>query len=521
MANSKRILVSWIGTTDLLSMASCASQTVQKKVLAACQRDRPLTGRGPIKTLVESIAFDEVHLLCNYSDHVGRDYVKWLGHGSTLREIELTNPTDYPPIFTAVDSFLAELITKPSQLCIHLSPGTPAMTAIWVLLGKSKYPATFYQTYGDKYSETEIPFDLVVDFVPELIRDADRTLQHLSERSPQQIRGFDQIIGNSKAIRLAVGRAAKAAIRDVPVLIQGDSGTGKEMFARAIHQGSHRASGPFVAINCAAIPRELLESELFGHKKGAFTSADANHEGAFEQADGGTLFLDEIGECESAMQAKLLRALQSPPGKGPCHRVFRRVGESKDRISDVRVLAATNRDLIKRIQEHAFREDLYYRLAVITIKLPPLCERSTDISLLADELLKQINSEFAIQEPGYKPKSLSDDAQSFIRKFPWPGNVRQLYNALTQAAVMTDRDILRKGDIVAAVPEIPIAPTDVMERPLGDGFNLSEHLDSIHRHYIQRALEASGGIKSKARKLLGVPSDQTFSAQLKRLNLWD
>lgn len=133
MANPKRTLVSWIGTTDLLCMASCASQSVQKRVLSACQRDRPLTGRGPIKTLVESIAFDEVHLLCNYSDHVGRDYVKWLGNGAKLREIELTNPTDYPSIFTAVDSFLAELISpKPCQLCIHLSPGTPAMTAIWV-----------------------------------------------------------------------------------------------------------------------------------------------------------------------------------------------------------------------------------------------------------------------------------------------------------------------------------------------------------------------------------------------------
>lgn len=521
MAKPKRILVSWIGTTDLLSMANRASPSVQKRILEVCGRDRPLEGRGPIKTLVDSIEFDQIHLLCNYKDKVGGHYVKWLGHGANLIEIDLSNPTDYPSVFNAVDSFLSELLSKegPAQLSIHLSPGTPAMAAVWVLLGKSRYPATFYQTYGEKYSETQIPFDLAIDFVPELLRDADSALQHLASRSPQEIHGFDQIIGESTAIRLAVGRAAKAAARDVAILIQGDSGTGKEMFARAIHQGSHRAACPFVPINCAAIPKELLESELFGHKKGSFTGADADHAGAFEQADGGTLFLDEIGECDPAMQAKLLRVLQPPPGGGPCQRVFRRVGESKDRTKNVRVVAATNRDLMKRVQQNKFREDLYYRLAVIMVKLPPLRDRSTDIPMIADTLLAQINAEFRKLEPGYKDKTLSKDAVAFIRKFQWPGNVRQLQNALTQAAVMTDRDVIRKGDLDSAISESPAASPDAMGLPLGDGFSISEHLDSIQRHYIQRALEATGGVKSRARKLLGVTSDQTFGAQLKRLKI--
>ena len=244
------------------------------------------------------------------------------------------------------------------------------MTAIWVLLGKSRYPATFYQTHDGRAWKTEIPFDLAFDFVPELLHSPDLSLQHLAARSPQEIAGFNQIIGNSKAIRLAVGRAQKAAIRDVPVLILGETGTGKELFARAIHDASHRQGGPFLAINCAAIPQELLESELFGHKKGAFTGASADHAGAFEQADGGTIFLDEIGECAPGMQSKLLRVLQPPPGTGPCHRVFRRVGETRDRTSDVRVIAATNRDLLQEVEAHRFREDLYYRLAVITLKIP-------------------------------------------------------------------------------------------------------------------------------------------------------
>ncbi|MEZ6081229.1 MAG: sigma 54-interacting transcriptional regulator [Pirellulaceae bacterium] len=217
--------------------------------------------------------------------------------------------------------------------------------------------------------------------------------------------------------------------------------------------------------------------------------------------------------------SQIIARAQPPPGHGPSHRVFRRVGESKDRTSDVRVVAATNRDWMQRIEEHAFREDLYYRIAVITVKLPPLRERSTDIPLLADGLLTQINSEFRKQEPGYKDKSLAKDAVAFIRKFSWPGNVRQLQNALTQAAVMTDREAIRKGDLVSALADSRVESEDPLELPLGDGFDIAQHLDSIHRHYIQRALEAAGGVKSRARKLLGVTSDQTFAAQLKRLGV--
>lgn len=207
---------------------------------------------------------------------------------------------------------------------------------------------------------------------------------------------------------MAVGRAQKAAVRDVPVLIVGETGTGKELFARAIHQSSHRRDGPFVAINCAAIPRDLLESELFGHKKGAFTGASEDRIGAVEHADRGTLFLDEIGECDPGMQSKLLRVLQPPDGQGPCHRVFRRVGETQDRTCDVRLITATNRDLLASIEAHSFREDLYYRLAVITLSLPSLRDRKTDISLLVEALLDRVNADFRRQEPGFKDKSVSD-----------------------------------------------------------------------------------------------------------------
>jgi transcriptional regulator with PAS, ATPase and Fis domain len=294
------------------------------------------------------------------------------------------------------------------------------------------------------------------------------------------------------------------------------------MFARAIHQASPRRSQKFVAVNCAAISRELLESELFGHVKGAFTGAEGNRAGAFEQADGGTLFLDEIGECDLAMQAKLLRVLQPPPEEGPCKRVFRRVGDTKDMSADVRVIAATNRDLLTAIGEQKFREDLYYRLAVISIKLPPLVERRGDIPQIAERLLAQINRQFSAEEPGYRHKSISGAAIAFVKRHDWPGNVRQLFNALMQAAVMSGSDEIQRQDIEAALGEIPpggSVETNMLERPLGDGFDLVKHLNEIQRHYLQRAMTEANGVKSHAARLLGIPNYQTLAEQLKRLNV--
>jgi transcriptional regulator with GAF, ATPase, and Fis domain len=337
------------------------------------------------------------------------------------------------------------------------------------------HPSAFYQTFKGELQRTEIPYDLVDDFVPELLRDPDLNLQHLAAVGPGQVGGFGDILGDSQAIRLAVGRAQRAALRDVPVLLLGESGTGKELFARAIHDASRRRAGPFVPVNCAAIPRDLLESELFGHEKGSFTGAARRRVGAFERAEGGTLFLDEVGDCDPAMQAKLLRVLQPPPGKGPCHREFYRVGAEKPSAADVRVLAATNRDLV-RAEEHP--------------------------------------------EPGYGDKRLSASAIAFVKSYPWPGNVRQLQNALLQAAVMADGDTIERGDVAAAVGNLELAsPANVLEQPLGDGFGLEEHLKSIQSHYLRRAMGESRGVKAEAARLLGYENYQTLAAQLKRLEV--
>ncbi|MBA4191128.1 MAG: hypothetical protein C0467_24355 [Planctomycetaceae bacterium] len=525
---ARRVLVSWIGYADFRALAATLPPEQAAEVLRGLNPPTPLAGQaGPLKTLLDCEHFDEVHLLTSHTGSRNRLYAQWVARDPVLHRVTVSNPTDYTEIFRLTDAELTKVIALPRaadvELCIHLSPGTPTMTATWVLLGKSKYqPATFYQTHDGRAWVTTVPFDLVVDYVPTVLRDADARLQALAADGPQDVAGFEAVVGDGPAIRLAVGRARRAARRDVSVLILGESGTGKELFARAIHEASPRRERPFVAINCAAMSRELLESELFGHRKGAFTGADRDREGAFTVADGGTLFLDEVGECDSAMQAKLLRVLQPPTDGPPCARAFSRVGDTRPLSSDVRVIAATNRDLLGCVARHQFREDLYYRLAVLTVKLPPLRERLSDIPAIAGRLLERINREFARQEPGYRPKRLSSAALRFVAAYLWPGNVRQLQNTLTQAAVLTDGDVIDRRDVEDAVPEVATdgaSASDVLALPLGGGFSLAKHLEEIQRHYLRRALVEAGGVQRRAATLLGYGNYQTLAAQLDRLGV--
>jgi DNA-binding NtrC family response regulator len=518
-----RILVSWIGHADLLAMADDLGEDGKKLLAEAKIGGKNVEKPGPLKTAVSRERFDEVHLLSDFAKVVNRPFANWLGSKPVVHAVELPDPSDYSEVFRQVDRVLGEITgnrkDRHPELCILLSPGTPAMAAVWILLGKSRYPATFYQTFRGQLRTTTVPYDLVDDFVPEILRNPDLNLQHLAAKNPSEVAGFGDIVGRSQAIRLAVGRAQRAALRDVPVLLLGESGTGKEMFAWAIHAAGHRKGRRFEAINCAAIPRELLESELFGHVKGAFTGADKDRAGAFQRADGGTLFLDEVGECDPLTQAKLLRVLQPPPGTGPCHREFYPVGGNKPVVSDVRIVAATNRDLVREVKENRFREDLYYRLAVITLRLPPLRERPTDIPLLAEALLGQVNRDFKDQ-PGHQDKRISATAMGFVKRHSWPGNVRQLYNALVQAAVMADGEVLNRQDLAAAAGGVRDDPSlNVLERPLGDGFNLGEHLKAIQRHYLRRAMQEAGGVKTRAAELLGMASYQALDAQLERLGV--
>ena len=521
----EQILVSWIGHADLIAMSRKLPANQRKLVEGIVDTSRNIKGDGPVKALTSSEKFKEVHLLNSYGKDVAKMVAKWIGRKPKVHDVEISNPTDHSQILGAVQPLLNEFKLTPKQeLCFHLSPGTPAMAAIWILLAKSKYPATMFQTFKGGVSKANVPFDVTVEVVPQLLSEPDRFWQHLVEEGPDETPGFSDIVGNSASLKMAIGRARRAAIFDVTVLILGESGTGKEMFGNAIHQASHRRDGPFVSINCAAISKELLESELFGHVEGSFTGAERDRVGAFEEANGGTLFLDEVGECDLAMQAKILRALQPPAGDAPSKRVFRRVGDTKDTVSDVRVVAATNRDLAGEISDGNFREDLFYRLAMITVKLPALRQRKGDIKLLAKSLLEQINQQFSSNDrPGYVSKTLPGETLKYLEGYHWPGNVRELYNALIQAAIMQDNKKLKPKDIASAIGSMPSmtsqkASTEVV---LGDGFDIDSYLDEIHRTLLRRAMSQSGNVKKRAAELLGVKNYQTLDARLKRLNVND
>ena len=248
-----------------------------------------------------------------------------------------------------------------------------------------------------------------------------------------------QIIGKSEAIRKVIEMADKVAATDARVLIAGPNGSGKELVARRIHEMSPRAAGPFVEVNCAAIPAELIESELFGHEKGSFTSAIKDRKGKFELAHGGTLFLDEIGDMSLQAQAKVLRALEENK--------ITRVGSEKEIKIDVRVIAATNKDLRKEIEEGHFREDLYHRLSVILIRVPSLNERKEDIPLLVDHFVSQICSEY-----GMAKKKFSESAIAELQKMPWTGNIRELRNVVERLIILCDKEITAKEVLLYAQP---------------------------------------------------------------------
>ena len=318
---------------------------------------------------------------------------------------------------------------------------------------------------------------------------------------------FDQIIGESPAIRSMLGLARKVAESEASsVLLQGASGTGKDLVAKAIHYGSRRADAPFVAINCAAIPSTLIESELFGYEKGAFTDAKARKEGLFEQAEGGTLFLDEIGELELGLQAKLLRILEEGS--------FRRVGGLKDIPLDVRVVAASNRDLKTEGEAGRFRIDLYYRLSVIQIDIPPLSERGDDILLLAEHYINTFGERLRLRR---KIRGLAPGVREIFLAYPWPGNVRELRNVIERALILEDGDLVtteylprdltgnagREATAGRTVPGGGDAPAHAFALPPA-GLSLEELEDSL----VRQAVERSGGNQTRAAELLGISRDQ-------------
>lgn len=316
--------------------------------------------------------------------------------------------------------------------------------------------------------------------------------RQLSEALAKKYR-FENLVGSSGRMQEVFSLIAKVANSNASILIQGESGTGKELVARAIHYNSLRRESPFITVNCAAIPRELMESELFGHVKGSFTGAIADKKGKFELANGGTIFLDEIGDLDISLQAKILRALQE--------REFERVGGTQPIRVNIRLIAATNKDLSKAMREGTFREDLFYRLSVIPLRIPPLRERKEDIPPLAEHFLRKYNL-----ENERKIKGISSKAMEALLAYEWPGNVRELENCIERAVVMAEADWIRVADLPLA-----LQTREAEEEPLpreGGGpvisLELGHTMREVERAYILSTLKNMGGNRTRTAEVLGI-----------------
>jgi transcriptional regulator with PAS, ATPase and Fis domain len=406
-------------------------------------KDPGQVGLGPIKQAVEDRPWNEVILLCDYPQKQGDYFQKWLRRTSKTPEISLhkktlSSPTNFSDIYRAADEIIKnkqEEFTKPVNFTFHLSPGTPAMAAVWIILSKTKFPATLIESSREHGVKTvSIPFDISADFIPDQIHTPDDKIVQLAAGLSRKSPAFKDIIHRSEIMQRVVVKSRLAAVRTIPVLIEGESGTGKELLAKAIHAESSRADKPFIAINCGAIPEELIESELFGHEKGAFTGAGAKRQGHFEAADSGTLFLDEIGELPVRMQVKLLRVLQEGEVKP--------VGATKVNKVDVRIIAATNKNLIWETATGDFREDLLYRMKVATITIPPLRLRRDDIIPLAEHFMAM-----ASKEHGRNISKVDKKYYEYLEQYDWPGNVRELRNVVEVSVILARGSDLSMEDI--------------------------------------------------------------------------
>lgn len=499
----RKVLISWVGRTDLQASDG-----------------KPEAGDGPIGQAVQKIDFSEINLLCDYPKRQCDKYIKWVKKKTGARiiphQIALSGPTKFGEIYEAAIKVITGVLQRcgpdKTKLTFHLSPGTPAMAAVFVLLSKTRYPAELIQTSKEKGLElTTVPFEMSADYIPDLLRRPDEEIERLSAGMPTEAPEFDEIIRSSgSSMNKVIALARRVAPHRVSVLIEGESGSGKELLARAIHKASPFRDKAFVAVNCGAIPENLVESELFGHVKGAFTGATETRKGHFVAADGGTLFLDEVGELPLAAQVKLLRTLQDGE--------VTPVGASKSTKVNVRILAATNRNIATEVSTGRFREDLYYRLAIMVLRLPPLRERQGDVGLLIDGLIEQLYNDSSF-DLGQDRKSLSSDGKRLLLNHTWPGNVRELRNTLLRSMIWSSSKSITTEDIRTAIVPSVQKDSEILNRALGDGFSLQDVMTLVATHYLQRALDQAHGNKTEAASLIGLSSYQTLTNWLSKYGL--
>lgn len=487
-----KTLFTWIGQTDL-NAAKSADEF------------------GPIAQAVGDRDFDHIVLFYNYSEEEVQHFFPWLAQLTSTQtskfKADLTSPTNYGEIYSFVKAHIEEFQSPNpnAKLTFHLSPGTPAMAAVWLLLAKTIFPATLIEASRESgVRDADVPFEIHADFLPKTLRQYGNFLEGKMQLPPNESE-FDNIIYKSELMTRVISRARKVAMTSISVLIEGESGTGKELLAKAIHNGSPRKAEPFIPVNCGAISSDLIESEFFGHVKGAFTGADRDKDGYFRAANKGTLFLDEIGDLPKSAQVKLLRVLQEGE--------VTPVGASEPIKIDVRVISATHKNLIQEVALHHFREDLFYRLAVAILNLPPLRDRQHDLGQLIDHCLGLIEPE------PKKRKKVSVGARKLLTNHPWPGNIRELHNTLQRASLWSAEDQITEEDIEDAFLSVARQTTPILNRPLHKGVDLSKILAEVDQHYLERAWKQSGGVKKIAAKLLGLNNATTFTNRFKNYDL--
>lgn len=493
-------LLTWLGKTDLdksLEDIEAAIATI------ALKNDK---------------AFDQIIILANTWEGEWEGYLSWLKtrlagakrpfSEITIQKAKIKNPIDYETIFEESKNWINKLSNDSESLTISLTSGTPAMISIAVILGKSRNNVRFVQSSALKgIQEVDIP----VDFAREYVKSAAKGVANKAIRDPNAPKKLNQIIAASPKMLDVINKAKVLSTSELPVLVLGETGTGKEVMSNAIHLGSLRADKPFKAVNCGALPQNLVDSILFGHEKGAFTGASHQHKGLFEQATGGTLFLDEVGELPPDVQVKLLRVLQEGS--------VTRVGGNESINVDVRIIAATHRNLLKMVEANDFREDLFYRLAVGVIQLPSLRERLEDIPLLVAELTAEINSSASTQTNN-NSKNVSEKGMKFIVSQPWLGNIRELWNTLNRAFLWSKTTEISNKDLAGAmIVRNKSEDESEVVLSLGQTVDANQLIDKYKKKYINAALKASGNNLTKASVMLSLNSPQALKLWMKSVGV--
>jgi two-component system, NtrC family, response regulator HydG len=490
-----RVLLQWVGKNDF--------------------KDDAANPKGPTLQLLNDSEyrerFDRAFLMSNAETRpIAEGLVKELEASGRERPVaeavllEVSDPTDYGVLYREMSSACRRiqdgLMGESADYTIHISPGTPQASAVWLLmaLGGDIEAEEVLQTIRPDYQREGLavrPVNLSIDVFPRVER-LERENRDLRAALGKAV-SFGKIKTRSRAMAEIFERLRAAASYSTNVLLTGETGTGKNFWASAIHNHSDRNSKPFIPVHCAGMPENLIESELFGHVKGAFTGANRDREGRFEAADGGTIFLDEIGDMKPEMQMRLLRVLQDGS--------YQRVGENKERKSQARVIAATNADLMARVASGEFREDLYYRLTGgVVIELPPLRDRLEDLEFLCSGILKLLENEGL---PSIPP--LDDKALDELRRYDWPGNIRELEKVLRKVMMDSKGKPVTPTLVRQAVSEARKNALHVKKRA-----SSSESLEDVEREHILNVLNACGDNKTEAAKRLGI-SRNTLDNKLK------